>query len=286
MMDIATKGAVLITGTSSGIGKACTLKLDELGFKVFAGVRNLADGEALKQLTAERLIPILIDVTDLQSIQTACETVTNIVGEQGLYALVNNAGMAIGGVVEFISLEDLRQQIEVNVIGQVAMLQTFLPLLRMGKGRIVNISSIAGRISLPFAGAYCASKSALNALTDSLRMELQPWEIPVTLIEPGIIDTPIWAKTLKMGDKSIQQLPPKALELYGTRFEKVKSETQKEASKGIPPEAVAKVVVQALTAKKPKTRYLVGQDAQLRAYLTVLPDRIRDWLITKYFGIH
>ena len=284
-MNTETKAAVLITRASSGIGKTTAIALDKLGFQVFAGVRKPEDGEMLKQLAPLSLTPLIIDVTDRNTISAACETVANAVGEQGLYGLVNNAGIFLGGAVELIPLEDLRQQLEVNVIGQVAMIQAFLPLLRKARGRVVNISSIAGILAFPFAGAYCASKFALSALTDSLRVELQPWKIPVVLIEPGIIDTPIWEKMLNFTDQLTQKLPPKTLELYSSSLEKVKSATLKAASNGIAPEQVAKVVALALTAQKPKTRYLVGPDAYLSASLNFLPDRMRDWLFAKPLGL-
>lgn len=284
-MNKATTKTVLITGAASGIGKACTLQLDQLGFKVFAGVRKLEDGEELKQLTSERLTPLLIDLTDNKTISAACETVTHLVENQGLYGLVNNAGIAVGSPVEFIPLEDLRYQLEVNVIGQVAMMQTFLPLIRKSQGRIVNIGSIAGRSTLPFGAAYCASKSALSAVNDSLRMELQPWGIKVILIEPGSIKTPIWEKSLKRADHLLQKLPKTAFELYETAFEQAKLAMQREVSRSSTPEQVATWVVKALTAENPKAKYLVGQDAYLRAALTALPDKMRDWLILKHLRL-
>lgn len=284
-MNSTTTKTVLITGAASGIGKACTLKLDQLGFRVFAGVRKLEDGEALKQITSERLTPLLIDITDTKTISAACETVAHLVAKQGLYGLVNNAGIAVGSPVEFIPLEDLRYQLEVNVIGQVAMTQTFLPLIRKTQGRIINIGSVAGRSALPFAAAYCASKSALSAVNDSLRMELQPWGITVVLIEPGSIKTPIWEKSLKRADYLLQKLPKTAFELYGTAFEKAKLAMQREVSRSSTPEQVATLVLKALTAENPKTKYLVGQDAYLRAALNALPDKMQDWLILKQLGL-
>jgi NAD(P)-dependent dehydrogenase (short-subunit alcohol dehydrogenase family) len=278
--------AVLITGASTGIGKACALELDKFGFQVFVGVRKPDDGEALKQLASERLTPIIIDVTDDKTILAAYETVASLVGEQGLYGLVNNAGISVSAPIELVPLSEFRNQLEVNVIGQVAVIQAFMPLIRQAQGRIINISSILGRLSLPFTGPYCASKFALESLTDSLRMELQPWGISVIIIEPGSIDTPIWKKSLKMADDIIQKLPKKTFDLfYASAAEKMKSALLNKASKGIAPEQVAKAVIQALTAQKPKTRYLVGQDAYLGAVLVLLPDWLRNWLIMKHMGL-
>ena len=158
--------SIVITGASSGIGEACALYLDELGYRVFAGVRKPAAGEALKAKASKRLAPVILDVTDVASIDRAVETVKAAVGAAGLAGLVNNAGIGVGGPLEVVPLADLRKQFEVNVIGQVAVTQALLPLLRQGRGRIVNMGSIAGRATMPFMGPYSASKFALEALTD------------------------------------------------------------------------------------------------------------------------
>src|SRR5712691_5002789 len=180
-------GAVVITGAASGIGEACALHLDKLGFCVFAGVRREVDGAALQGKASERLTPLLLDVTDAASIRFAVEIVATGVVETGLAGLVNNAGITVAGPLEFLPVSELRRQLEVNVIGQVAVTQAFLPLLRRGQGRIVNMGSLAGRIATPFIGPYHASKFAMEALTDSLRMELRRWGMHVSLIEPGFI---------------------------------------------------------------------------------------------------
>jgi NAD(P)-dependent dehydrogenase (short-subunit alcohol dehydrogenase family) len=209
-----SKGAVLVTGASTGIGRASALRLDQLGFQVFAGVRKDADGKALKQKAKGDFTPILLDVTDDASIAAAAKTVSKAVGNRGLAGLVNNAGIVVPGPLEFLPLGDLRSQIEVNVIGQVAVTQAFLPMLRKGRGRIVNIGSIGGRMATPFMGAYNASKFALEALTDSLRMELKPWEISVSIIEPGNIDTRIWEKGQDAADVLLEKLPKEGHDLY------------------------------------------------------------------------
>src|SRR5574341_29762 len=178
---------IVITGASTGIGEACALYLDELGYRVFAGVRRPSDGETLKAKASARLTPVVMDVTDVASIDRAVETVKQAVGSVGLAGLVNNAGIGVGGPLEVVPLADLRKQFEVNVIGQVAVTQAFLPLLRQGRGRIVNMGSIAGRVVMPFMGPYSASKFALEALTDAMRLEFQPWGIQVSIVEPGAI---------------------------------------------------------------------------------------------------
>src|SRR3990172_8450526 len=183
---------VVITGASTGIGEACALRLDKLGWRVFARVRKEADAERLKNEGSERLTPAFIDVTDEGSIMKAEETVRAVVGEAGLAGLGDNAGVGIHGPLEFLPIEDLRRQLEVNTIGQIAVTQAFLPLIRKGRGRIVNIGSIGGKMATPFLGPYAASKFAMEALTDSLRQELRPWDIHVAIVEPGSIATPIW----------------------------------------------------------------------------------------------
>ncbi len=282
MITEPTTNSVVITGASTGIGRACALYLDEQGYCVFAGVRKKADAEALHQQASKRLTPVFIDVTQPQSIQTAVQTVIDRIGLTGLMGLINNAGIAIGGPLEFVPLDDLRKQLEVNVIGQVAITQTFLPLIRQRKGRIINISSISGRVAMPFVGPYTASKFSLEALTDSLRLELKPWGIEVVSIQPGAIATPIWGKTDVMAGAMMDKFPPEADNLYGTILNRLRKQLQQTGEHGILPEEVAKVVFKALTAKRPKTRYLVGRDAKLGALaVKFLPDRLRDWFIMR-----
>jgi len=279
------KGAVVVTGASTGIGETCALWLDKLGFQVFAGIRTDRDAQALKQKASERLNPIFLDVTDADSIASAAQTVAIAVGDAGLAGLVNNAGIAVAGPLEFLPLSDFRQQLEVNVNGQVAVTQVFIPLLRLASGRIINMGSIGGRSATPFLGPYNASKFALEALTDALRMELQPWGISVSIIEPGAIATPIWEKSLAEADRMQQKLPPQAHNLYGRAMDVVSKSAATFAQKGISADIVAQAVVHALTAKKPKTRYLIGQNARLRTLLNFLPDRVRDRLILRAMGL-
>ena len=278
--------AVVITGASTGIGEACALRLDRHGWRVFAGVRKEADGERLKQQASDRLAPITIDVTDQASINSAAEVVASALGEAGLAGLVNNAGITVPGPIEFLPIEELRRQLEVNTIGQIAVTQALLPLIRKGHGRIVNMGSIGGRMATPFIGAYCASKFALEALTDSLRQELRPWDIGVSIVEPGSIATPIWEKGRAAADELEERLPQAARDLYGDAIDAFRRAVDKRAGAGIPADEVAKAVEHALTAKRPKTRYLVGMDARLPAVLAkVVPDRARDGLIARNLGL-
>ncbi len=188
---------VLITGASTGIGAACAIGCAQQGMTVFAGVRDLQAGEALRARGGTAIVPIQLDVTDGEIHQEAALRLSRQrVGREGLSGLVNNAGIAIGSPLELIPLPELRRQFEVNVIGQIAVTQALLPLIRRARGRIVNMGSIAGRGTIPMMGPYSASKFALEALTDALRLELYPWGIEVSIIEPGAIATPIWSKSL------------------------------------------------------------------------------------------
>jgi NAD(P)-dependent dehydrogenase (short-subunit alcohol dehydrogenase family) len=273
--------AVVITGTSTGIGRACALHLDRLGFRVFAGVRTSRDGESLQSESDGRTIPLLLDVTDGTSVRAAADEVARAIGDAGLFGLVNNAGIVVSGPLEFLPLSEIGQQFEVNVMGQISVVQAFLPLLRRAKGRIVNMGSISGRMALPFLGPYSASKFALEAITDSLRLELMPWGITVSIIEPGAVKTPIWEKSRVAAGKRARNFPAEAFELYGPMIDAFRSETEKAAGAGVEPDVVARAVEHALTAKKPKTRYLVGRNAHLQAFLKkVLPGPLFDRLIS------
>jgi NAD(P)-dependent dehydrogenase (short-subunit alcohol dehydrogenase family) len=283
---MANLGAVVITGASTGIGEACAFHLDRLGFKVFAGVRKVSDGEALQRRASERLRAVSLDVTDSGGIARATEVVSQAVGQAGLAGLINNAGIVVAGMTEFLPLSQLRAQLEVNVIGVVAVTQAFLPLLRKSPGRIVNIGSSSGPVATPFLGAYAASKFALEGLTDALRQELCPWAIQVSIVEPGNIRTPIWEKSLAAASQLLDQLPKEAHELYGQAIAAVRDAALREARAATPALAVAKAVTHALTAKKPKTRYTVGTDAKIQALLArFIPDRIRDGLIARHLGL-
>lgn len=271
-------GTVVITGASTGIGHAAALRAAAAGFTVYAGVRSEADAERLR---AAGLRPLTIDVTDGATIAAAAAEVGEAVGAAGLAGLVNNAGIAVSGPLEFIPIEDWRRQLEVNVIGQVATIQAFLPLLRAGRGRIVNVSSIGGRIALPLVGPYAASKFALEAVSDSLRRELRGQGVEVSLIEPGGVKTPIWDKGLSEADRIEAATPPEGLRLYGGLIGALRRQVETIATKtGIEPAEVAEPILHALTAEKPRTRYLVGRDAKLRwAIAKRIPDRVFDRLI-------
>lgn len=260
---------VLVTGASSGIGAATATWLAARGWEVHASVRNAGDAP---KGTRE----VVFDVTDGDSVAAAAREI----GE--LDALVNNAGIAIAAPLEFLPADELARQLDVNVVGQLRVTQAFLPVLRRSRGRVVFVGSIGGRSALPFLGAYAASKFALEAITDSLRIEVAPFGIEVAIVEPGTIATPMWTKP----QRAVESLPPEAAQLYGERIDKFrKLAAKRSAGKGVPPEEVAKAIEHALTARRPKTRYLVGRDAKLRSRVQRLPDRTRDRLLTRFlFG--
>jgi NAD(P)-dependent dehydrogenase (short-subunit alcohol dehydrogenase family) len=272
-------GVVLVTGASTGIGEATAFHLRELGFDPVAGVRREEDAERLE---GQGLRTVRLDVTDEAQIAAAREAV----GDGALAGLVNNAGVAVAAPLEFVPLDELRRQLEVNLIGQVAVIQAFLPALRRAGGRIVNVSSIGGRVALPLLAPYNASKFALEAVSDSLRRELRPQGVDVIVIEPGGIKTPIWKKGNELADELTAQMPPEAERLYGRLISDVRRETVKiERERGLPPRAVAEVIGKALTADRPRARYVVGSDAKVRAQLArLLPDRAMDRLIGRALG--
>jgi NAD(P)-dependent dehydrogenase (short-subunit alcohol dehydrogenase family) len=278
--------SVLITGTSTGIGRATALHLDALGFRVFAGVRRESDGDSLRAEASPRLEPLCLDVTDGACIEAAAKQLEAALGGNGLQGLVSNAGIAVPGAQEFLDLELLRRQFEVNVVGAVAVTQACLPLLRRGSGRIVAISSQSGFVATPFVGAYAASKHALEALMDSLRMELRPWRIQVSIVEPGNVATPIWEKGRRQGEALRGSLPPRALELYGAVLARLDAVVDASEARAVPPLAVARAVAHALSARRPRTRYRVGLDARATWWLRkLLPARWMDPLLLRLLGL-
>ncbi|MBX3146615.1 MAG: SDR family oxidoreductase [Gemmatimonadales bacterium] len=271
--------AVLVTGASTGIGEACALELDRLGYTVYAGVRKSVDGDRLRGQASPRLEPIPLDVTDAGEIESAFSRIESQLGGAGLAGLINNAGIAGGGPLEVVPLDEVRRVFEVNVIGLLAVTQAAIPLLRRARGRVVNIGSIAGKAVTPFVGPYCMSKFAVEALTDGLRLELAPDRIDVVVIEPGAVRTPIWQKGLA-ALSAAPPMPPSAEARYGDKLRFLGKLLELNARRGVPPEAVVDAVVDAMRAERPRTRYLVGKDAKMRAALTrFMPDRVTDFVI-------
>ncbi len=283
--------SVVVTGASTGIGHATVLRLAKDGWRVFAGVRRPDDGERLAADTryaAGEVTALALDVTDEAQVAAAFQRVAAAVGDAGLSALVNNAGTALGGPVEYLGLDVWRDQFEVNVFGQVTVTKAALPLLRRGDdgfdghGRVVFIGSNSGRIAAPMMGPYVASKFAIEGLADSLRMELVGTGVGVVVIEPGAIATPIWAKGRTLADQLEDELPAEALERYADLIAGTRAGIDMQDSSGAPPSKAADVVARALNTKRPWTRYQVGMDGKLTVWAgRFLPDRIKDYTMRK-----
>jgi NAD(P)-dependent dehydrogenase (short-subunit alcohol dehydrogenase family) len=281
----ADRRAVVVTGASTGIGRACALGFDRAGWLVFAAVRRDEDADSLRAAASTSLTPVMLDVTDSDSIATAAATIAEL-ADGGLAGLVNNAGISAGGPLEFLPLAMVRDVMEVNYFGQVAVTQAMLPLIRRGPGRIVNIGSIGGRNASGFLGPYAASKHAIEAFTDSLRQELRPWGIWVSVVEPGAVATPIWEKGARVRDQLLESLPPQALELYRPVLDAMPRVIERQAKSGVPPERVFERVQHALTSSRPKARYLVGAEARVQLTLrTLLPTRALDALVARFLGV-
>jgi NAD(P)-dependent dehydrogenase (short-subunit alcohol dehydrogenase family) len=275
--------SVLVTGASTGIGRASALRLDGAGWRVFAGVRRQEDAESLVEAGSANLSPLYLDVTDAEQIAAAAALIESQV--DGLDGVVNNAGVAIPSPLETIPIEDFRRQVEINLTGQVAVTQAVLGQIRRAGGRVVFISSIGGRIALPFTGAYHAAKFGIEAVGDVFRQELRPWGISVSIIEPGSIDTPIWERGERTSDE-VGARSPQREALYGRAIEKYREVVRQTAERGIPPEKVAQAVEHALSAERPKTRYLVGIDAKVQARIRPLvPTRVFDRVVARMMGI-
>lgn len=280
-MSPAAAQAVVVTGASTGIGRDAALRLAGCGFTVYAGVRN---DEAAASLTAaasvaangDRVRPLRLDVTDDAQIAAAAAAVA--AGGCALAAVVGNAGIAIGGPLEYLPAAEFRRQFDVNVFGALAVAQAFLPQLRAARGRLVFVGSISGRLAIPFIAPYSASKFALRAIADALRMELLPAGIAVTLIEPGSVQTPIWEKGRASRERLLRLLPPAALEHYGPQLDAMFAQTLAEERTGMPVARVTRAIVHAVTAVRPRANYLIGMRARAGSLAALLPARWRSRL--------
>jgi NAD(P)-dependent dehydrogenase (short-subunit alcohol dehydrogenase family) len=272
---------VLITGASGGVGQAAVHSFDDLGWRVFAGVRSLERGETIAK-AGSAVTPVELDLCDEASIARAARELALQLGPQGLDGLVNNAGLSIDGPLELLAVDDLCHQFEVNVIGQVAVTKAFLPMLRLARGRIVNIGGAAGRLTLPMYGGLSASKAALDSLTTALRMELKYQGVSVSYIEPGALQTRFFEKaasrrTRDEGNADAQRIYSKAIEVSSNAL--AKSSTS-------PVEAAVVAIVKALTARRPAARYVVGRQAKLGLrVLPHLPATLRERLLMSSLGL-
>jgi NAD(P)-dependent dehydrogenase (short-subunit alcohol dehydrogenase family) len=277
--------SVLVTGSSTGIGRATALRLDAAGWRVFAGVRKEEDVDSLRAAGSDRLTPVMLDVTDAEAISAAAALLGDELGSAGLDGLVNNAGVAIPSPLETMPIDAFRRQIEVNLTGQVAVTQAMLPMVRKARGRIVFISSIGGRIAFPLTGAYHAAKFGVEAVGDVFRQELRRWGISVSMVEPGSIDTPIWDSGERAADEIGGDIAARE-ELYGKAIASYRKLTRKLAERGIQPDKVAEVVEHALTSSRPRSRYLVGLDARTQARIKpVIPTRIWDRIVARMMNL-
>jgi len=275
-----TSKTFFVTGASTGIGRDIVLSLAKQGHRVFAGVRKLADGQALKR-EAPELVPVLCDVIDAASIERARAQVHEAVGGEGLDGLVNNAGISVSGPLELLPLEQFDLQMRVNVSGQLAVTQAFLPLLRARRGRIVFMGSESGLVTLPFLGAYSASKHALEAVANAFRLELRRFGIQVSLIEPGSIQSEIWKKALEIGTAHLKG-DPELRAPYADDLQLLATVPKLAAKAAVPPVVVTRAVQHALTARRAKARYLVGPEARaLTAFIALTPTRLSDYLVTQ-----
>ncbi len=274
---------VLVTGASTGIGRACALHLDQEGFTVFATVRKTLDGEALQAQSSKSLIPILLDVTQQDSIRNAIQHIETHTSHR-LYGLVNNAGIAPSGPLECLPPDSIREIFDINVLGLIFMIQACLPMLKQTRGRIVNIGSSSGLVAMPMMSTYSATKFGVKAISESLRLELKPFGIMVSLIAPGKIQSEIWEKAHAQGVRLRHTENTKTLAPYQpffTYFENIFEQTTHFPTA----EKVAKAVQHALEAPNPRPEYLVGSDALGAAILSYFPANLRDWVIGKSFKL-
>lgn len=267
---------VVITGTSTGIGRASVEKMAAAGWTVYAGVRKDADADAVKQAVEGDVRPVILDVTEPDQVQALVDLVRSESGD-GLDGLVNNAGVSEGGPFESVSDEAWRWHFEVNVFGLVRVTRELLPLLRRGRGRVVNISSIGGRAAVPMMAPYTAGKHAVEAISESLRFEVEGFGMKVSCIEPGEIATAIWDKAGDQLDRLKDAVPAAMIDLYDHHVNMIVGFVAEGAKRGIAPSRVADTVHHALTSPHPRHRYLVGPDAQVTGVVTRMPDNVRHW---------
>ncbi len=273
---------IVITGASSGIGAATALRLDGLGMRVFAGIRKKSDGEALAAKASPTLQPIQLDVTDDDSVTRAAQHVADVVGDDHLWGLVNNAGQGYPGPLETLPIRDLQDQLEVNLIGHVRVTQAFLPEIRAARGRVVFVGSLGGKVAFTFAGPYHASKFAIEGVADVWRQELHPEGIAVSVIEPGVMATGIWGKSIARIDDMLAD-PNPALDRYRDRLAVFRENLASGDSHGSSPDDVAKVIEKALTSRWPATRYPVGLTARaVTTLVPLIPDKLVDLGVRRF----
>ena len=268
---------VLITGSSSGLGKATAEKLAKEGFKVFAGVRKQEDKKTLEQIHPN-ITPVFIDVTSDESVDCAFETIQKTTNK--LFALVNNAGVALAGPVEYIPVDILKKQFDINVFGAIRTAQKALPLMQhCDDCRIVNISSMSSYGIFPFISPYCVSKRALDMFFNSLTLECKMPELKVVSIKPGVVSTPIWNKSVDESMKNLEHLCEEGKKKYAKEFDFLMENARKNTDKGLKPEEIANLVYHVLTTKKPKLSYNIGKDSVFARFMSYLPLELCNFLV-------
>jgi len=276
MDSVRKEGAVLVTGASRGLGRSISMALNARGYRVFAGVRKPTDADSLRNASDGQISPIILDVTQMESVAAAFQVVSAEIGDTGLAGLVNNAGVLVFGPVEEVPIRVVEEQFRVNLFGVIGVTQRFLPLLRRARGRIVNMSSINGLISMPFFGIYSASKFALEAISDALRMELQPWGISVSIVEPGLAASNIRGTGVQQWNENLQLLSAEQRKLYEPLLEKSREIIASFERTAAGHEHVTRAVLDALTSEAPQTRSMVGPDVSQWGEMLKLPDIERD----------
>lgn len=285
-MSVRNKKTVVITGASSGIGRSSVSRMVQSGWQVFATVRKTQDGDQLRSDFGTSVTPVTMDVTNRASVNAAAEHIASLLEDSGLDGLVNVAGVGKVRPVEYMTEDDLQEIFNINVFGQIAVTQAFLPLLRTARGRIVNISSVGAHIAIPFGSLINATKSAFGIFNDTLRLELHPFGIHVSVVEPGAIKTPAVEKTLGDIEAVIRRLPPKGAAQYGNMLRDFARRAYEREMSGSSPAVVAEAIQHALTARRPRTRYRVGKHATLLATLAAfLPDRLLDTIRFRITGM-
>ena len=278
----SSANAILVTGASSGIGWATSLELAQKGWRVFAAVRKEADAKKLRDASSGKITTVIMDIVDYESVKRGASEIEKALGGAGLDALFNNAGISVQGPLEILPIELFEQQIRVNVFGHVFVTQTFLPLLRKARGRIVFTSSESGRMTLPLMAPYSASKFALEAVANALRIELRPWKIKVSSVELQTIKTPMWEKIDITTEKLFASVPKQARDLYKDELKTLSVFPKWQAEMGISMKKAVRVIIRVLGAGSPKARYLVGWEARFLVYShAITPTWMMDWFSSK-----
>jgi NAD(P)-dependent dehydrogenase (short-subunit alcohol dehydrogenase family) len=285
MSNAGEPGTVFVTGAGSGIGKATAASVRARGFEVIAAARDAAEADAIRADTGAESAVVAFDVTDRAATQRGCAEVLERLGSSRLAGVVNSAGVVIAGPMALLPDEDLRRQFDINVFGLMMVTRQLVPRLIADGGRLVNVGSISGRLSVPWTGAYSASKFALRAITDALRVELSSRGVRVALIEPGPVSTEIWGTSLSFGEQLRDKLGDAFEREYGAEADRVEAATREAQSRSIPVSHVAEAIVHALTARRPRAQYLVGGEARGQAMLARAPAAVRDRVLARALGI-